>query len=330
MKGGFTGGFPARRVGARPYPSADRWLQVLATVTAVSGVVLDAVAQVPQAQTLNGPPVQVQPTYSEPGVPLVTINPGTVNPFSSADSFDSSAQTGATGSGSVDGTSTSSGTSSMTTASTSDGGPDQDYSSDGTSSGSSTSTVAGSSTALSTMLGTSWGAAAVSNAQALGVNPSALAATCVIESGCQNVGGSGSIAGAFQMSASTYTAMINQAVANDPSLASQIVPGLAGQMDPATESIAASEYLTQGAQALQNAGISEPTVLQVRGYYNFGPTNGVNLATADPSAPIVSVLQNVSATTLTANGITSGETVGQWQAQVAAKIGNAASQPVLT
>jgi hypothetical protein len=147
MEGGFTGRLPARRAATRPYPSS-RWLSVLATVSVVSGVVLDAVAQVPQRQTLNGPPVQVQPTYSEPGVPLVTINPGTVNPFSSADSFDSSAQTGAALSGSGDGTTASSGTSSTTTASTGDG-RDPDYSSDGSSSGGSTSTSAGSATALS-------------------------------------------------------------------------------------------------------------------------------------------------------------------------------------
>jgi hypothetical protein len=35
--------------------------------------------------TLNGPPVQVQPYVAEPGVPLITINPGTVNPFTGVD-----------------------------------------------------------------------------------------------------------------------------------------------------------------------------------------------------------------------------------------------------
>src|SRR5580658_3813261 len=147
---------------------------------ALAGAVLAAVAVVAgpgpvtaqQAATLNGPPVQVRPYVSEPGVPQITINPGTPSPFPS--------DTGGAGTG---------------------GG--------GTGGGGNV----GSSDALNTMMGTTWGNTAVANAESLGVNPSALAATCVLESGCQNVGGSGTVAGAFQMTASTYTAMINQAVA---------------------------------------------------------------------------------------------------------------------
>ena len=114
------------------------------------------------------------------------------------------------------------------------------------------------SSALDTMMSTPWGAAAAQNAEALGVNASALAATCVIESGCQNVSGTGTITGAFQMSASTYQASLAAALQQDPNLASNIVQGLAGQNDPATQSIAASEYLLQGAQYLQGQGIANP------------------------------------------------------------------------
>ena len=201
-------------------PSRSPWPAGLAAATIAAGLALGccrgAFAQIPA--TLNGPPVQVQPYVAEPGVPLITINPGTVNPFTGVDGDGSG--TGSSGDGTGD----------------SGGG------------------TAASSTALDTLLAQSWGAAAIANAEQLGINPSALAATCVVESGCQNVAGSGTIAGAFQMSAATYTAMINQALVNDPSLASEITPGLAGQMDPATESIAAAEYLMQGAEALQNAG----------------------------------------------------------------------------
>jgi hypothetical protein len=238
----------------------------------------------------GGPPVQVVPYVAEPGVPQLVITPGTANPFAGADG------SGGAGGGGAGGT----------------GGD------------------VGSSDALTTMIDQSWGLAAVSNATALGVNPSALAATCVVESGCQNVPGSGTVAGAFQMTASTYTAMINAALAQNPSLASQIVPGLAGQMDPATESIAASEYLLQGSQYLQANGVANPTVLDVRGYYNFGPAGGAAIANADPGATMASVLYNTSAATLAANGVTPGETVAQWQAGVAAKIGNASNQPVTT
>jgi hypothetical protein len=277
-------------------PSRSPWPAGLAAATIAAGLALGccrgAFAQIPA--TLNGPPVQVQPYVAEPGVPLITINPGTVNPFTGVDGDGSG--TGSSGDGTGD----------------SGGG------------------TAASSTALDTLLAQSWGAAAIANAEQLGINPSALAATCVVESGCQNVAGSGTIAGAFQMSAATYTAMINQALANDPSLASEITPGLAGQMDPATESIAAAEYLMQGAEALQNAGIASPTVLDVRGYYNFGPANGEALGMANNNETMSQVLSGLSAQTLAANGITPGETVGQWRASVSAKIGNAAGQPVLT
>lgn len=252
-----------------------------------------------QAQTLDGAPVQVQPTALEPGVPAITVSVGTPNPFPGNGGAGTE-----TGSGTGDGTGGGSG-----------GG----------------ATAAGDSSALSKMLSTPWGATAVSNAQTVGINPSALAATCVVESGCQNVGGSGSngtITGAFQMSASTYTSMINAALAANPSLGSQVVPGLGGQNDPATQSIAASEYLLQGSQYLQNHGIAAPTVTDVRGYYNFGPAGGAAIANATSDQTMASVLSNFSAATLAKNGITSGETVGQWQAGVAAKIGNAATQSV--
>jgi hypothetical protein len=188
------------------------------------------------------------------------------------------------------------------------------------------------SSALDTMNATSWGAAASQNAQALGVNASALAATCVMESGCQNLGGPGSagnITGAFQMMASTYQSSMAAALQQDPSLASNIVPGLAGQNDPATQAIAAAEFLRQDALQLQAAGISNPTALDVRGSYNFGGVNGVAIANADPSTPMATVLQSMSASTLAQNGITPGETVGQWKSAVSAKMGSAASAPVL-
>jgi len=197
----------------------------------------------------------------------------------------------------------------------------------GSSGGTGTSTD---SSALDTMLGTAWGASAQQSAQALGVNASALAATCVMESGCQNVSGTGTITGAFQMTAATYTASLAAALAQDPSLAANMVPGLAGQSDPATQAIAAAAYLKQGAQYLQSQGDANPTVLDARGYYNFGPQGGAQLAQAQPTALMSDTLTGYSAATLAKNGITAGETVGQWQSSVAAKIGNAASASVLS
>ena len=253
-----------------------------------------AFGQVPQ--TLNGPPVQVQPYVPEPGVPMITITPGTLNAFSVGDGSGTGSDAAGTGG---------------------DGGGDA------------TGGVTINNTeALATMLSTSWGATAVANAQALGLNPSALAATCVLESGCQNVSGSGA-QGVFQMYPAAFQEGIQTALSIDPSLASQIVSGDSGRMDPVTESIAAAGYQIQAVQALQNAGISNPTVLDARGFYNFGPANGVALATADPSETMAAAMPNVSAATLAKNGVTPGETVGQWQASIKAKIGNAANQTVL-
>ena len=67
----------------------------------------------------------------------------------------------------------------------------------------------------------------------MGVSAAALAATCEMESQCQNAGAApgGSATGAFQMINATYTADINGAIAEDPSIAGSIVSGLAGRMD---------------------------------------------------------------------------------------------------
>ena len=72
-------------------------------------------------------------------------------------------------------------------------------------------------------------------------------------------------------------------------------------------------------------------MLDVRAYYNFGPQGGASVANAPPSEePIANALSTDTPSQLAANDIMLGETVGQWQASVAAKIGNAASQSVLS
>ncbi len=185
--------------------------------------------------------------------------------------------------------------------------------------------VAGSSDALSLMEGQSWGQQAALAAQALGLNPSALAATCQIESGCNSGAVNGSAVGAFQMQPAAFQDGLNTALSADPALASEVVQGSAGMNDPVTEAIAASGYLMQANQALQAEGITNPTAVQARGYYNFGPTAGAQLALADPTETMAAAMPNVSSGTLSNNGITPGETVGQWEAAVSAKMGNAAN-----
>lgn len=184
----------------------------------------------------------------------------------------------------------------------------------------------GSGTALNAMLATDWGGAAASNATALGVNPEALAATCVIESGCRSVAGSGSVSGAFQMTDSTYRADLAAALAANPSLASQAT---GGKMDPATQSIAAAQDLRTAAVGLQAAGIQNPTVLDARGAYNFGAQYAVPLATASDDQTMASVLPTYSASVLSANGITPGMTVGAWRQGIVNKLGDSANAPIL-
>ncbi|WP_459677758.1 hypothetical protein [Acidisoma sp. 7E03] len=254
-------------------------------VLMAAGSTMPAWAQI--SQTISGPPIQVTPFVAEPGVPLVTVNPGTV-------------------------------------------GPVQDGSGSSSGSGSSGTSSSSGSDALNTLLGQSWGATAVSEAESVGINPSAVAATCVLESGCQNVSGALGAQGAFQMYPAAYQEGLQAALAANPSLASQIVPGSAGMNDPTTEAIAASGYLLQANSSLESAGVSEPTILDARGYYNFGPAYGSQLALADADEPIANVLSGMSQSALAQNGITSGETVGQWRASVTAKIGGAASQQIVS
>lgn len=251
-------------------------------VAIAAGSSMPAWAQV--SQTISGPPVQVTPFMPEPGVPLVTVSPGSVGPVQ--DSSGTGTGTGSSGTGSTTG-----------------------------------------SDALNTLLGQSWGATAIDEAEALGVNPSALAATCVVESGCTNAGTNGTATGAFQMQPAAFQDGLNTALAANPALASQIVQGAAGMSDPTTEAIAASGYLMQASSTLQSAGISNPTVLDARGYYEFGPNYGVQVAQAQSSALMSNILPS---SFLSSNGISSDETVAQWQASVAAKIGSAASQTVLS
>lgn len=244
-------------------------------------------ASAQQAQTLNGAPIQMQPFVVEPGAPTVTVDPGTPNPFGGLDGGNGSGSSGDSGGG---------------------GG-------------------SGSSDALSTLLGSSWGASAAANAQSLGVNASALAGMCVAESGCNsNVANNGSFVGAFQMGPAAFQDGLRTALAANPALASQIVQGSAGINDPTTEAIAASGYLLQANTSLQNAGISNPTTLDARAYYNFGPTYGSAVAQSQPTATMASVL---SASYLAPNGISPTETIAQWQASVSSKIGNASGQSIV-
>ena len=262
-------------------------LAALSAIAVVMGMVGPAPSAAQQATSLNGPPVQVEPMYSEPGVPRIVYNAGTPNPFAGAGGAGTGNGGGSTGGG---------------------GGS------------------AAPSDALNTLLGRSWGAAAIENSQSLGLNPSALAATCVMESGCIQPASSGSGAqGVFQMYPAAFHDGLATALAANPALASQIVQGPNGVNDPTTAAIAASGYLIQAGKALQDAGVSNPTVLDTRTYYQFGPTYGPQVATANGSAPLSSI---VPQSWLARNGLSGSTTVSQWQSTITEKVGNAAGQSV--
>ena len=164
-----------------------------------------------------------------------------------------------------------------------------------------------------------------SAAAAAGISPAALAATCMAESNCQNVGaGNGSTAsGEFQMINSTYTAMINEFAANNPDI--PVDTSLAGKMDPTNEAYAAAQYLADGVQALQAGGDQNPTNVDLRGYYQFGSGKGIAVANASPGDNLESIV-NLTPSQMAANGITSTTTVGQWRQVYANQIGATAYQ----
>jgi hypothetical protein len=177
-------------------------------------------------------------------------------------------------------------------------------------------------------MGTSWGLQAIQNAEALGVNPSTLAATCLVESNCENIGGSGSVSGAFQMTNAIYLQDINQAVGQNPALTG-VDTSLAGKLDPANEAIAAAQDLKNAAAALQNAGVSNPTFTDARAFYQWGAGAGPQVALSSDSANLSQILTPYyTPAQLAANGVTSTTTVGQWRQSFASKVGSAANQSV--
>ncbi|MBR0664696.1 hypothetical protein GXW71_10065 [Roseomonas hellenica] len=190
---------------------------------------------------------------------------------------------------------------------------------------------AGASAALDVMSGRSWGDAASQHATLVGVNPSALAATCMVESGCQNVAArDGSrIRGAFQMYDPTFESGLTRAVGYNPALQGAIQRGVDGSMDPANQAISAAATIRSEAERLQRAGISNPTVLDVRGGYNFGSGYTIPLAQADGGQLMRDVLDGYTPAQLAANGISPTTTVADWRSTVSARMGDAALQPVL-
>jgi hypothetical protein len=158
------------------------------------------------------------------------------------------------------------------------------------------------------------------------VTGASLAATCAVESNCQNIGGAGTVSGPFQMTNATYLQSIQEFAAANPDL--DVDTSLAGKSDPANEAYAAAQYEYDAAQYLQGENIPNPTNLDIRGYYQFGPANAAELAAASDSQNLESIV-GLSASAMAANGITATTTVGQWRQSYVNKVGSLADQPVL-
>ena len=182
--------------------------------------------------------------------------------------------------------------------------------------------------ALGTMTNQTWGNQAVSIAQGLGVNPNALAGLCVAESGCQNIpnGSGGSATGPFQMIPTTFAAMYAAAVADNPALAQSTTGNI---NDPASEAAAAAELIKQEATTLRQAGVSNPTWIDVRAGYAFGNSYMAAVAQAPDSEPLGQILTGWNSNTYQMNGLTPATTVGQWRMQQSGRAGSAARQSVL-
>ena len=142
-------------------------------------------------------------------------------------------------------------------------------------------------TALTTLLGTSWGSQAVQNAEALGVNPSALAATCVLESGCSQPSGGGGAQGVFQMFPAAYQEGWRRRWPQILAYSLRLYQGAAGMNDPTTEAIAASGYLMQGESSLYRTQ-EFPTrpCWTSSGLLSFWSSAGTQLANASPAWPL--------------------------------------------
>ncbi len=88
----------------------------------------------------------------------------------------------------------------------------------------------------------------------------------------------------------------------------------------------AAEYERQGAEYLQAHQVANPTVLDVRGFYNFGPGNAAAIARAQNDELMSSQITGLTADQFKANGIDAATTtVGQWRASISSKIGQSAA-----
>ena len=174
---------------------------------------------------------------------------------------------------------------------------------------------------MTAMLATPYGDTAVSTAAQTGVNAEAVAAIGQAESQFQNIptaNGTSSATGPWQIINSTFLATSQKY---------DLGYTAADITNPQAQAVEASYIIKETATAVTAATSQPATVAQAYDGYVFGPTKGAALATASDSAPLSTVL---SATDLSNNNLSPTTTVGQLNANYAARLGSAATQRVLT
>jgi len=185
-------------------------------------------------------------------------------------------------------------------------------------SGSSGSGSSSSAMALYEQAGYAAGGEAI--ASQLGLNAEALAGIAEAESHDTNVAdanGSTSAYGVYQITQPTWNTIVSK----------YGLPYTSADMtNPADQSVVAGYILQNYSQSVETATGSPPTVIQSYGAWVFGAGPGSAIAVAPPETPLS---QYVTAQDLANNGM-QGWTVGEFQQNMAQRLGGTANEPVFS
>jgi len=157
-------------------------------------------------------------------------------------------------------------------------------------------------------------------ASQLGLNADALAGIAYAESHDTNVpdsNGSTSAYGVYQITQPTWNSIVSE----------YGLPYTAADMtNPADQSVVAGYILQNYSQSVGTAIHAPPTVIQSYGAWVFGAGPGSEIAAASADTPLS---QYVTAQDLANNGM-QGWTVGEFQQNMAQRLGGTANEPVFS
>ena len=179
----------------------------------------------------------------------------------------------------------------------------------------------GQSAAMTAMLSTPYGDTAVSTAAQTGVNAEAVAAIGQAESKFKNVdtgNGTSSATGPWQITDPTFISTSQKYGLGYTA---------ADITNPQAQAVEASYIIKETATAVSATTGQPATVAQAYDGYVFGPSNGAKIAASSDDTLLSSIMP---AQFLTNNNLPFTTTVGQVNANYAARLGSAANQRVLT